>query len=143
MAKFIKTIEIGDQTITLKHNALTYVKYKNFTSRDMLADTMKLGMKTKQEQDIIIKATGDFDSLTAEEKEILSCALLDANMGEFLLNVTAALVSTAEYPKNRPLEEIIDDLPDDIMVNKQFMKEISEFLMVNVENIKKNIVKAR
>lgn len=147
---YIKKVVVEDKEITLMHNALTYILYKNYTGRDLLADTMDLGINLKGDVDIdgkkinvdelAKKAQKDINSLSNEELSKIIDITLNAKSSEYILYLTAALIATAIYPQKKAFEDIIAELPDDIMYDAEFMKEITNFITINIDRVKKKIV---
>lgn len=141
---FVKVIKVGDKEIKLVHNPLTYILYKNYTGRDLLDDTMKLGinMKNKEIEPIAKKAQNGIETLTEEELVKITDAILCSNSTEYMLYLTAALIATAQHPKKVVFDDIIADLPDDILYDAEFLKVLTDFITINIDRVKKKVMAA-
>ena len=135
---FLKKVKVSNKEITLRHNLMTYILYRNFTGRDLLDDTMKIGIRSKPLECLLGK---DAKDLSPDELEKLSSALLGGDTGFYLMNLTAALVATEYQFQKKPFtfEGIIESLPDDLMYDTNFMTNLTEFITVYVEGIKKKV----
>ena len=129
-----KTIEAGGKTLTLTHNLYTYVKYKEFTGRDMLEDTARLAIATDT-------PTGKaVDALSVEEQEKLISSFFSSANSTYIMYLTAALMATAELPRSREFTDILCDIPDDALYDAEFIKCLTEFMLINIDRVKKNLL---
>jgi len=86
------------------------------------------------------KAQKDINSLSPDEMSKVIDITLNAKSSEYILNLTAALIATAIYPQKKAFEDIIAELPDDIMYDAEFMKEITNFITINIDRVKKKVM---
>ena len=143
---FVKSLKVKDNKgkdveLKLVHNALTYIKYKNYTGRDLLDDTMNIGLAIKGNEKTALKAQEKgIESLNDKEVQELIQVALNSKTSEYILFLTSALIATARHPEYLDFNDIIAELPDDIMYDSKFMETITEFMLINVDRIKKKVV---
>lgn len=143
---FVKSLKVKDNEgkdveLKLVHNALTYIKYKNYTGRDLLDDTMNIGLAIKGNEKTALKAQEKgIESLNDKEVQELIQVALNSKTSEYILFLTSALIATARHPEYLDFNDIIAELPDDIMYDSKFMETITEFMLINVDRIKKKVV---
>lgn len=129
-----KTVEVSGKTLTLTHNLYTYVKYKEFTGRDMLEDTARLAIATDAPTDKSV------DALSAAEQEQLISSFFSSTNSTYIMYLTAALMATAELPRSREFTDILCDIPDDALYDAEFIKCLTEFMLINIDRVKKNLL---
>ena len=59
-----------------------------------------------------------------------------------MLYLTAALIATAQHPKKVVFDDIIADLPDDILYDAEFLKVLTDFITINIDRVKKKVMAA-
>lgn len=139
---FVKVVKVEGKEIKLVHNPLTYILYKNYTGRDLLNDTMDVGIGMRGIETLAKKAQQGVENLTNEELVKITDAVLASNSTEYMLNLTAALIATAQHPKKLVFDDIIADLPDDILYDAEFLKTLTEFITINIDRVKKKLIAA-
>lgn len=129
-----KTVEVSGKTLTLTHNLYTYVKYKEFTGRDMLEDTARLAVSIDAPTDKSV------DALSAAEQENLISSFFTPANSEYIMYLTAALMATAELPRSRSFIDILCDIPDDALYDAEYITCLTEFMLINIDRVKKNLL---
>ena len=126
MSKYglIKTLKVGEDEIKLAGNAFTFVLYKSYFGRDLLNDIIGFAKKNSgavnlNPDNISIDNIGDFDFDT-----------------EFILNLIAALMATAQYPTKPDIGELIMGIPPHFLMDTEVIQEILEFLSLFVNQKK-------
>lgn len=125
--------EKTEKKIELSFNLMTYLIYKNVVGSDLMKDFMGFGKKfqNKVEENSEI-LTADADNLTNEEIDKIA-EVWDNNVMQFLIQVTAAMIATSEYPKHRAFEEIVKELPLQLFFDGEFVKEIVQLISFNIK----------
>lgn len=129
-----KTIKVSGKTLTLTHNLYTYVKYKEFTGRDMLEDTARLSLFIDAPTNLSV------DALSAAEQEKLISSFFSSTNSTYIMYLTAALVATAELPRSREFTNILCDIPDDALYDAEFITSLTDFMLINIDRVKKNLL---
>ena len=134
---YIKTIKVAcktesdeesTKTIKLQANTFTYILYKALFKSSLQNDLIEFDRKNKEQVKILpnflkvknlIENEVEFLNLpTAEREKLYSEGIESFKVienaeynTEFLINITAAFIATAEYPIQRDIGEIIADIP--------------------------------
>lgn len=125
--------EIKEQKLELSFNLMTYLIYKNVIGTDLMKDFITFGKTFQKKVDKNEDILGlDADNLTEEDIEKMS-AVYDNDTIKFLLQVTAAMIATSEYPKQRPFEDIISNLPLSLILDGEFIKEVIQLISFNLK----------
>ena len=99
---------------------------------------MNMGIGMKDIEGIAEKANKDIDSLSSEELSKITDAVLCSNATEYMINLTAALIATARHPEKVDFDDIIANLPDDILYDAEYLKVLTEFITINIDRVKKS-----
>ena len=125
--------EIKEQKLELSFNLMTYLIYKNVIGTDLMKDFITFGKGFQKKVDKNEDILGlDTDNLTEEDAEKM-LAVWDNDTIQFLLQITAAMIATTEYPKQRPFEDIIKELPLNLLFDGEFIKEVIQLISFNIK----------
>ena len=137
-----KTVEVSGKTLTLTHNLYTYIKYKEFTGRDMLEDTARLSLSINALTNLSVDALTNLsvDALSAAEQEELISSFFSSANSTYIMYLTAALIATAELPLSREFTDILCDIPDDALYDAAYITCLTNFMLINIDRVKKNLL---
>lgn len=124
-----------EKKIELSFNLMTYLIYKNVIGTDLMKDFITFGKKFQNKIEKDEKVVTANNNLTDEEIEKIS-EVWDDDIMQFLIQVVVAMIATSEYPKKRPFEEIIKELPLNLFLDGDFIKEVVQLISFNIK--KKN-----
>jgi hypothetical protein len=132
----VKTLDDGQgNKIKLVGNAMTFILYKSYFGRDLLADIIGFAKKNASEKTLEnLKRLGikDIDTITdlddAETAELINGIDGFSFDTEFVLNFIASLIATGRYPEKPDIAEIIMSVPPHFVCNREVLTEILEFL---------------
>lgn len=125
--------ETKEKKIELTFNLMTYLIYKNVIGTDLMKDFITFGKGFQKKVDKNEDILGlDTDNLTEEDAEKM-LAVWDNDTIQFLLQITAAMIATTEYPKQRPFEDIIKELPLNLLFDGEFIKEVIQLISFNIK----------
>ena len=143
-----KLIKIDD--IKMVFNVMTYIIYQNYTGRDlqadfqkMLADNMaiydKVSAETKDKLNGGVLTSEDLANMPTEDLVTLM-ELSNPKTNMFLVDFIASLIATAKYPKKVDYEEIIFEIPMQMLSDASFANELFELMTFGVpEHSKKKV----
>lgn len=119
--KTYKTVdhEGNEVLIKLAHSPVTYIKYKEFTGRELFDD--------------MLSYCQDKSGIDKKNEEQAFSIIFSSSSCMFYLELTAALVATAEYPNNRAKEDIIAELPDSLLYDADYMEILAEFITLDAK----------
>jgi len=122
MSKYglVKTLKDGEDEIKLVGNAMTFVLYKSYFGKDLLNDIVGFA-----------KANSGAVNLKAEDLTLNN--LDDFNFDtEFILNLIAALMATAQYPVKPDIGELIMSIPPHFLTDAEILTDVLQFLSLFV-----------
>ena len=104
-------VEVKERTLKLRYTAFTPIYYKNITARDLMQDMIKIGGLKKE-----ITAELMFSE---EGQEII----------DFIYNLVAAMIMSAEGSNHRDFEQIITtDLASGVVWEVELINEVVKLL---------------
>lgn len=133
--------------IKLVFNVTTFIIYHGYTGHDLMADFNNLALENMSNMEKIrpeikeqIKSgTLDMASLTAEDIKLLA-TLDNAQNNTFLLNFIASLIATARYPEKVDYIDIINEIPMEMLRDKDFANELRELMAFGLADKKKQVM---
>ncbi|MCL2555458.1 MAG: hypothetical protein FWE03_00365 [Firmicutes bacterium] len=120
----VKTLKDGDHEIKLVGNAFTFILYKSYFGKDLLNDIVTFAQKNSEAVKL------DPNDITLENLGGIS---FDT---EFILNLIAALMATAQYPNKPDIGELIMGIPPHFLTEPQIISDVLEFLSLFVASKK-------
>lgn len=140
--KIVKT-----EYIKLVYNVMTYIIYQNYTGRDLQADFHKLvvsnmdivnsvSKETMEKLDKGLLNASNIDELPEEDvKALMKMSNPDTNL--FLVDFIASLIATAKYPTKIAYEDIIFQIPLEMLQDESFTNELLDLMKFGLPNKKK------
>ena len=120
----VKTLKVGEDEIKLAGNAFTFVLYKSYFGRDLLNDIIGFAKKNSGAVDLDPKNI-NLDNLDAFDFDT-----------EFILNLIASLMATAQYPTKPDIGELIMGIPPHFLMDTDVIGQVLEFLSLFVNQKK-------
>lgn len=128
--------ETKEIKLELCFTAQTYIIYKNYTAKDLMADMYKATQSSRKEyeksKDVISKVQNKDEDLTEEDIEILSNLGFD-DIKMFFRNVTVAMIATNKYPQKYSYQEINEMIPDGLFEDEGFINELWALLQFGIK----------
>jgi len=120
----VKTIGEGESAIKLVGNALTFVVYKNYFGKDLLNDIIGFAKKNSGAADLNPNniSLDNIDSFDFDS--------------EFILQLIASLMATAQYPIKPDIGELIMSIPPHFIMDTEVITQLLEFLSLFVNQKK-------
>ena len=120
----VKTIGDGESAIKLAGNAYTFVIYKNYFGKDLLNDIIGFAKKNSGAVDIDPNNI-NLDNIDAFDFD-----------SEFILQLIASLMATAQYPVKPDIGELIMSIPPHYIMDMEVIGQVLEFLSLFVNQKK-------
>jgi len=120
----IKTLKVGEHEIKLAGNAFTFILYKSYFGRDLLNDIIGFAKKNSGAVDLDPKNI-NLDNIDAFDFDT-----------EFILNLIASLMATAQYPTKPDIGELIMGIPPHFLMDTEVIGQVLEFLSLFVNQKK-------
>ena len=134
----VKVLKDGDNEIKLCGNAMTFVLYKSYFGRDLLNDIVEFARKNSNKEALEKVQAIDVDKITEADALKVFDSMGDYHFdSEFILNMLAALMATAQYPNKPDVGELIMNIPPHFIVDQEVVTQVLEFLSLFVKQQKK------
>lgn len=140
--KIVKT-----EYVKLVYNVMTYVIYQNYTGRDLQADFHKLvvsnmdivnsvSKETMEKLDKGLLNASNIDELPEEDVQALM-KINNPDTNLFLIDFIASLIATAKYPTRVAYEDIIFEIPLEMLQDESFTNELLDLMKFGLPDKKK------
>lgn len=140
--KIVKT-----EYIKLVYNVMTYIIYQNYTGRDLQADFHKLvvsnmdivnsvSKETMEKLDKGLLNASNIDELPEEDVQALM-KINNPDTNLFLIDFIASLIATAKYPTRVAYEDIIFEIPLEMLQDESFTNELLDLMKFGLPDKKK------
>lgn len=140
--KIVKT-----EYVKLVYNVMTYVIYQNYTGRDLQADFHKLiannidivnsvSKETREKLDKGLINNSNIAELPEQDLQaLMKISNPDTNL--FLIDFIASLIATAKYPTRVAYEDIIFEIPLEMLQDESFTNELLDLMKFGLPDKKK------
>lgn len=130
--------------IVLVFNAITLIKYKNYTGRDFLSDFISMGekaVKSAQKVNLGKELTQKLErgeDPTLEDLKEIDSESIDADMldTEFFVNIIGAMIAASNPHATKDFFDIIDEVPIMLLYDPDFMRELMQFITFGLKKNK-------
>ncbi len=146
-----KIVKINN--IKMVFNVMTYIIYQNYTGRDLQADFQKMiaehvaiydsiSEETKQKLNDKVLTAEDFATMPESDVQTLM-KMSNPMTNLFLVDFIASLIATAKYPTKVNYEDIIYEIPMEMLTDESFANELFDFMRFGVPESKKKLHQAK
>ena len=140
--KIVKT-----EYVKLVYNVMTYVIYQNYTGRDLQADFHKLiannidivNSVSKETREMLDKGLVNNSNIAELPEQDLQALMKISNPDTnlFLIDFIASLIATAKYPTRVAYEDIIFEIPLEMLQDESFTNELLDLMKFGLPDKKK------
>ena len=140
--KIVKT-----EYVKLVYNVMTYVIYQNYTGRDLQADFHKLiasnidivNSVSKETREMLDKGLVNNSNIAELPEQDLQALMKISNPDTnlFLIDFIASLIATAKYPTRVAYEDIIFEIPLEMLQDESFTYELLDLMNFGLIDKKK------